>query len=177
MSTPAGNIPPEGRPKISFSPEAQKKAEELFSRYDSKRSALLPILHLAQDEFGSISRPVVEYVAELMDLSPAQVMEVVSFYHMFHTKPVGEHHLQFCTTLSCWLAGSHQLFKNTCSRLGIQEGDVSADGKFSVQRVECLGSCGSAPVVQVNETFYETLTPEKLTRLINSCKEGNPKKP
>lgn len=96
---------------------------------------------------------------------------------MYHKHPVGENHLQFCMTLSCWMAGSHQLFKNTCSRLGIKAGEVTPDGKFSVQRVECLGSCGSAPVVQVNETFYENLTPEKLTRLINSCKEGDPKKP
>lgn len=164
-------------PKIKFSSESLKKVEDYIQRYDSKRSAILPILHLAQDEFGYISRPVVEYVAEIMELSPAQVLEVVSFYHMFHQRPVGEHHLQFCVTLSCWLQGSHQLYQNTCSRLGIKEGEVTSDGKFSVQRVECLGSCGSAPLVQINETYYENLSPEKLNRLIDNCKEGSPTKP
>ncbi len=162
---------------VEFSSAAKKQFEEFLTRYDSKRSALLPVLHLAQEEFGFLSTKVIEYVARLMDLTPAQVQEVVSFYHMYHKHPVGENHLQFCMTLSCWMAGSHQLFKNTCSRLGIKAGEVTPDGKFSVQRVECLGSCGSAPVVQINETFYENLSPEKLTRLINSCKEGDPKKP
>lgn len=178
MSTPAGNIPDlSENQKVEFSPEAKKKFENYLTRYDSKRSALLPVLHLAQEEFGYISGAVVNYVAELMGLSAAQVMEVVSFYHMYQRKPVGENHLQFCVTLSCWLQGSHQLYKNTCSRLGIKDGEVTPDGKFSIQRVECLGSCGSAPVVQINETFYENLNPEKFNRLINSCKEGSPQKP
>jgi len=165
------------QPEIEFSGRAKQKFNEILKQYDSKRSALLPVLHLAQDEFGHLSDPVIEYLAKLMDLSTAQVMEVVSFYHMFHRKPRGEHHLQFCATISCWMNGSHQLYKNTCARLGIKDGEVTPDGKFSVQRVECLGSCGSAPVVQINECYYENLTPEKLNRLINSCKEGNPQKP
>lgn len=163
--------------EVEFSPDAKKRFEEILTRYDSKRSALLPVLHLAQDEFGYLSTRVIEYVAQLMDLTPAQVLEVVSFYNMFHRKPVGEHHLQFCMTLSCWMEGSHQLLKNTCARLGIKPGEVTPDGKFSIAKVECLGSCGSAPVVQINETYYENLTPEKLNRLINSCKEGDPQKP
>ncbi len=166
----------EGTP-VKFSESAQKEFQKLLSRYDSKRSALLPVLHLAQDEFGWMSEPVIKYVADLMGLSTAQVLEVVTFYHMFHKKPVGEHHLQFCVTLSCWMQGSHQLMKSTCSRLGIREGETSADGKFTVSAVECLGSCGSAPVVQVNETYYENLSPEKLNRLISSCREGEPKIP
>lgn len=163
--------------EVRFSEKAYKEFQNLLTRYDEKRSALLPVLHLAQDEFGHLSDSVIEYVARLMDLSPAQVLEVVTFYHMFHRKPVGEHHLQFCVTLSCWMAGSHQLMKSTCSRLGIREGETTADGKFSVIGVECLGSCGSAPVVQVNETYYENLSTEKMNRLINSCKEGEPKQP
>lgn len=163
--------------QVRFSSEAMKKFNEILERYDSKRSALLPVLHLAQEEFGYLSDNCVVYIAELMDLSPAQVLEVVTFYHMFHRHPVGEHHFQFCKTLSCWMFGGQQMYKNTCSRLGIKPGEVTSDGKFSVETVECLGSCGSAPVVQVNETFYENLTPEKLNRLINSCKEGKPVKP
>lgn len=162
---------------IQFSEKNQIEFKNILGRYDSKRSALLPVLHLAQDEFGYLSNEVIEYVAQLMELSPAQVLEVVTFYHMFHRKPVGEHHFQFCKTLSCWMTGSHQLMKSLCSRLGIRPGEVTTDGKFSVVGVECLGSCGSAPVVQVNETFYENLTPEKLNRLVNSCKEGNPQLP
>lgn len=162
------------RHEIQFSEKTQKEFQEILGRYDSKRSALLPTLHLAQNEFGCLNDDVVEYVAHLMDLSPAQVLEVVSFYHMFHRKPVGKHHFQFCVTLSCWLAGSHDLMRSTLSRLGVRLNEVTADGEFSVTKVECLGSCGTAPVVQVNETYYEALTPEKLNRLISSCKEGKP---
>jgi len=163
--------------EVQFSEKSMREFNALLTRYDEKRSALLPVLHLAQDEFGALSDDVIHYVARMMDLSPSQVLEVVTFYHMYHRKPVGEHHLQFCVTLSCWMAGSHQLLKSTCSRLGIREGETSTDGKFTVSRVQCLGSCGSAPVVQVNETYYENLSPEKLNRLINSCKEGEPKIP
>jgi len=177
MSEASAQVSHSNERKVEFSPESKQKFEKLLTQYDSKRSALLPVLHLAQEEFGCLSGVVVDYVAQIMDLSSAQVLEVVTFYHMYHRKPVGEHHLQFCMTISCWMAGSHQLYKNACSRLGIKDGEVSADGKFSVQRVECLGSCGSAPLVQVNETYYENITPEKLNRLINSCKEGNPQKP
>lgn len=163
--------------ELSFSEKTMAEFKNILNRYDNKRSALLPVLHLAQDEFGALSDPVIAYVATLMELSTAQVLEVVSFYHMFHRKPVGTHHLQFCVTLSCWLAGSHQLLKNTCARLGIREGETTTDGLFTVSRVQCLGSCGSAPVVQVNETYYENLTPEKMNRLVNSCKEGQPRIP
>jgi NADH-quinone oxidoreductase subunit E len=160
--------------EISFSEKSQTEFRSLLTRYDSKRSALLPVLHLAQDEFGYLSDEVIDYVARLMDLSPAQVLEVVTFYTMFRTKPVGKHHLQFCVTLSCWMFGSHQLMKNACSRLGIREGETTSDGLFSVSKMECLGSCGSAPVVQINETYYENLTPEKLNKLMTACKEGEP---
>lgn len=163
--------------EIHFSEKSQREFQQLLTRYDSKRSALLPVLHLAQDEFGHLSDEVIHYVAKIMDLSPAQVLEVVTFYHMYHRKPVGEHHFQFCATISCWMTGSHQLMKSLCSRLGIREGETTVDNKFTVTRVQCLGSCGSAPVVQVNETYYENLTPEKLNRLVNSCKEGDPKQP
>lgn len=165
------------QPPVKFSPEAQKKFEELLTRYDSKRSALLPVLHLAQEEFGYVSDSVVEYVAQLMDLSVAQVMEVVTFYTMYRRKPVGENHVTFCMTLSCWMAGSHQMYKNFCARFGIKPGECSADGKFSVGRMECLGSCGTAPVVMVNETYYEGVTPEKLNRLIESCRKSEPEIP
>lgn len=175
MNQPAGHLENQNT-NIEFSAEALKKFNEIVARYDSKRSALLPVLHLCQVEFGWINDKVVEYVAKLMDLTPAQVLEVVSFYTMFYRRPVGENHIQFCVTLSCWMQGSHQLYKNTCARLGIHEGEVTPDGKFSVQKMECLGSCGSAPVIQINETFYENMTPEKLNRLIDSCKEGNPQK-
>jgi len=160
---------------VQFSEKSMKEFNALLTRYDSKRSALLPVLHLAQDEFGCLSDDVVHYVARLMELPSVQVLEVITFYHMFHRKPVGENNFQFCVTLSCWMAGSHQLMKSTLSRWGVREGEVTSDGKFSAMRVQCLGSCGSAPVVQVNETYYENLTPEKLNRLISSCKEGDPK--
>jgi len=162
---------------VKFSPEAQQKFEKILTQYDSKRSSLLPVLHLAQDEFGYCSDAVVEYVSQIMELSPAQVMEVVSFYTMYHRKPTGQNHFAFCMTLSCWMGGTHQLYKNFCARFGIKPGEVTPDGKFSVGKMECLGSCGTAPMLSVNETYYESMTPEKLNRLIESCRKGEPEVP
>ncbi len=164
-------------PEVVFSEKSQAEFKNILTRYDSKRSALLPVLHMAQDEFGWLAPEVVDYVARIMELSPAEVLEVISFYTMFHKKPVGKHHFQFCATLSCWMFGSHQLMKSTCARLGIREGETTPDGQFTVSRMECLGSCGSAPMLMVNETYYENMTPEKLNRLVASCKEGEPKIP
>lgn len=162
---------------VEFTPENKKRFDKILTQYDDRRSALLPVLHLAQEQWGYLPGRVVDYVAKLMELSSADVQEVISFYVMFYRKPVGKNHFQFCRTLSCWMAGGKELLESTCSRLGVRPGEVTQDGEFSIQTMECLGSCGSAPMVQVNETYYENLSPEKLNRLIASCKEGKPQIP
>lgn len=156
--------------KLAFSDEAMKKFAEITSRYPNKRSSLLMVLHLAQEEFGWISKDVMEYVAGLLNLPPGDIMDTVSFYTMFHKKPMGKYHIQVCHTLSCALRGARELCEHLETKLGIRPGEVTPDGKFSLVKVECLGSCGTAPTVQINDEYHEDLTVEKLDKLIESLK-------
>src|SRR5206468_1145689 len=118
--------------------------------FPQPRSACLAALHLAQEEHGYLPRPVVDEVAELLGLLPIQVQEVVSFYPMFHREPVGRCHIQVCTNIACALAGARRLVRQLHTTLAVLPGEVTADGTFSVEEVQCLGSCGTAPIVQVN---------------------------
>jgi NADH-quinone oxidoreductase subunit F len=140
---------------MQFTVENKKKLDEVLARYPVKRSALLPALHLAQEQEGHLSASTLEYVASLLDLTVAQVHDTASFYTMFRFKPEGKTLLEFCTTLSCALAGAEELMHGTCKKLGIQPGGTSADGKFTVKGVECLAACGGAPAVQVNGEWLE----------------------
>jgi len=153
--------------KVAFSESAQKEYESILKRYPQKRAALLPVLHLAQREFGWISTDVMEYIAELMEIPVGEVLDTVSFYTMFHQKPVGQYHIQVCHTLSCALRGARQIYNAATKRLKIEEGQVTPDGKFSLVKVECLGSCGTAPVVQINDDYYEGLTVEKFHDILD----------
>jgi len=123
-------------------------------------------LWLAQKQWGWISKEVMEYVAKLLELPPVKVYEVVTFYTMFHQKPVGKYHFQVCRTLSCELCGKEEIVHHLKKKLGIGLGEVSADGRFSLTEVECLGSCGTAPMAQINEDYHENLTPEKLDEIL-----------
>ena len=152
---------------FAFTPENQKAFEELLTKYPNKQAALLPALWLAQNQHGYLPLDAQEYVAGLLDVSPAHVIGVVSFYTMFKTKPVGKYHLQFCRTLSCALGGSENIIASVQKKLKIAPGEVSKDGKFSLELVECLASCGTAPAMCINETFAESLTVEKVERLID----------
>jgi NADH-quinone oxidoreductase subunit F len=142
------------------------QAERLH--YPRARAALLPALHLAQEEYGHLPRPVVGEVAALLGLLPIQVQEVVSFYPLFHDRPVGCCHIQVCANIACALAGAHKLVKLVESTLGIRSGEVTPDGRFSLAEVECLGSCGTAPVVQVNNRPYlERASAADIERLLS----------
>ncbi len=152
--------------KVSFSKEAQKEFKEILRRYPDKRAALLPTLHLAQREFGWLSTDVMEYVGELLELPYAAVYDTATFYTMFKLKPIGKYHLQVCHTLSCALRGAGEICRHIEQKYGIKNGEVTADGKFSLEKVECLGSCGTAPVVQINEDYHEGLTVEQLDKLL-----------
>src|SRR5512138_2641509 len=151
---------------MQLSPENKARFDEILKRYPVKRSALLPTLHLVQDQEGWISREAIEYVASLLDLTPAQVHDTASFYTMFRLQPEGETQIEICTTLSCALGGAEQLLDHTCRRLGVKPGGTSADGKFTVRSVECLAACGGAPAVQVNGEWLEHATEGDIDRVL-----------
>ena len=155
---------------LEFSPETYKKFEETLARYPKKEAALLPVLGLAQKEFGYLGGEAIEYVAQLMEQSPARVRGVVSFYTMLYTKPIGVHHIQICRTLPCALRGAERLTSFISKTLGIGVGQTTADGRFTLSEVECLASCGTAPMMQINDDYYENLTDEKAAEILASLK-------
>lgn len=156
--------------KLSFSKNAQKEFEEILTRYPNKRASLLMVLHLAQREFDWLSKDVMEYVGSLLDLPFSEVLDTASFYTMFKLKPSGKYHLQVCHTLSCALHGASGLCKHVQNKYGIESGQVSEDGKFSLLKVECLGSCGTAPVVQINDDYHEGLSIEAFNKILDDLK-------
>src|SRR4249919_629450 len=131
---------------------------------------MLPVLYLAQREFGHLGPEAIEYVAKLMDQAPVRVLGVVTFYTMYNMKPIGRHHIQVCRTLPCALRGAEQVTLYLKQKLGIELGQTTPDGRFTLSEVECLASCGTAPMMQVNDDYYENLTEEKITELLESMK-------
>ncbi|MBI3812288.1 MAG: NADH-quinone oxidoreductase subunit NuoE [Nitrospirae bacterium] len=158
--------------KVEFSERAQKEIREILTRYPDKRSALLPVLNLAQAEFGYISEDVMVMIAQLLDLTPPKVYEVLTFYTLLNQKPVGKHLIQLCRTLQCALAGSENILDHLQQKLGIRAGETTADGLFTLRTVECLASCGTAPAMQINGVYYENLTREKVDRVLDELKRG-----
>lgn len=158
--------------EFEFSEEAKLEIKEIMSHYPEKRSALLPLLHLAQKENGYISGMVMHHIAEILDLTPIQVYEVATFYSMFNLKPVGKYLLQVCHNLSCSLMGADSLIDYLKERLGIDIGETTPDNMFTIKTVECLASCGTAPVMQVNEDYYENLTKEKVDALLEQLRSS-----
>ncbi len=153
---------------VQFSAETYKQFAEVLTHYPTKRAAILPTFWLAQEEFGYLSPDVMEYIAQLLDLSPAYVAAVASFYTMFDKEPMGQFHLQVCTNLSCTLLGAEQIVACLEKKLSIRPGETTSDKKFSLSEVECLGSCGTAPVLQVsNGDYYENLTLDSAVRLVD----------
>ena len=155
---------------VEFSPETFKKFEETLSRYPKKEAAMLPVLYLAQQEFGYLGPEAIEYVARLMGQSPAKVHGVVSFYTMYNMKPIGRHHIQVCRTLSCALAGAEKITNFIKRKLAIELGETTTDGRFTLSEVECLASCGTAPMMQINDDYYENLDEERVTEILESLK-------
>lgn len=152
---------------VQFSDATYKQFEEVLTHYPTKRAAILPTFWLAQQEFGYLSPEVMEYVGTLLDLSPAYVAAVASFYTMFYKEPMGKFHVQVCTNLSCTLLGAERIVACVEKKLGVGLGQTTPDKKFSLSEVECLGSCGTAPVAQINDDYHENLTPESVVRLID----------
>ncbi|HUP47919.1 MAG TPA: NAD(P)H-dependent oxidoreductase subunit E [Thermoanaerobaculia bacterium] len=161
---------PDPSKKVEFRPEAKERFEWILTRYPTREAALLPTLHLAQEEWGWISPETVHYVGSLLGLSPATVFGVVSFYNMYNQKPVGKYHLQVCTNLSCMVTRAYDIYEHLCDKLGVEPGQTTRDGRFTVGEVECLGSCDTAPVVQVNHDYHENMSLEKMDELLTKLK-------
>ena len=155
---------------VEFSPETLKKFEETVRRYPKKEAAMLPVLYLAQQEFGYLSPEAIDYVAKLMGQPPARVHGVVSFYTMYNMKPIGRHHIQVCRTLPCALGGAEKITDFIKKKLAIELGQTTADRRFTLSEVECLASCGTAPMMQINDDYYENLNEEKVTEILDSLK-------
>ncbi|UYZ57683.1 NADH-quinone oxidoreductase subunit NuoE family protein [Hymenobacter latericus] len=168
------NTPETTAQKPQFSPAAQAEIARLLTHYpaERKKSALLPLLHIAQAEFGGwVSPEVQDLVAETLGLKPIEVYEVSSFYTMFNLKPVGKHVLEICRTGPCMLRGSDELTANLERITGAKVGETSPDGLFTLKEVECLAACGTAPIVQVREKYYEQLdTPEAVDAMLNELR-------
>ncbi|MFM8592622.1 MAG: NADH-quinone oxidoreductase subunit NuoE [Sphingomonadales bacterium] len=161
---------------LRFSDNKLKEVQQIIARYPEGRqkSALLPVLHLAQQEFGGwLSPETMDYVAGLLQLQPIEVYEVATFYSMYNLKPVGKHLLEVCQTGPCMLNGSEAIVDYIYERLGIRPGETTADGLFTLKTVECLGACGYAPMLQQGKHYREHLTREKIDQLIASC-SGQP---
>lgn len=152
----------------------ERQLDELITHYPKKRSASLMLLHAVQEHFGYISRQAVEWIAAKLELQPINIYELVTFYPMFHQRQVGKHHLKICRTLSCALGGSYKLYEHFCTKLGLDPHghgiQTTKDGRFTVEFVECLASCGTAPVMMCNDSFYEGVSAEKANQILDQCK-------
>ncbi|MBL8992338.1 MAG: NAD(P)H-dependent oxidoreductase subunit E [Spirochaetia bacterium] len=160
---------------VQFSEKAKALVEKLKTRYPEGRqkSAILPVLHLAQAELGGwLSPEVMDYVASLLSIKPIEVYEVATFYSMLNTEKVGKFKLEVCRTSPCCLNGAEDIIAYLEKKLGIQDGETTADGLFTLKSTECLGACGYAPMMQVGEKFHEFLTPEKVDQLLADLKSG-----
>lgn len=155
-----------------FSPEVIAEMNAHVAKYpsDRKRSALIPLLLLViQRERGWIDNQSVNFLAKFLDLEITDVWETATFYSMFNLHPVGRHHIQICKTLSCKIMGEPEITDHICSKLGIKPGETTDDGKFTVSMVECLGSCGTAPMMQIGFDYHEDLTKEKVDKILSEC--------
>jgi len=159
-------------PAFAYTPENRARFDEVVKRYppDRRRSAVLPALYLAQYQQGYITANAIRHVAGLLGITPAEVEDVVSFYTMFYTKPVGTFVLQVCRTLSCALNGAERVTEELQAALGIRPGQTDATGTFTLIEVECLGACDRAPVVMVNDAWHECLAPEDAVRLVHDLR-------
>lgn len=151
-----------------FSPEVEAEIDRHLAKYQVVRSAILPLMFIVQRERGYLDPPGVSYLAKRLNLRITDIWEVATFYSMIQTKPVGKYHIQICKTLSCKLLGEGKITEHVGRKLGIKPGETTADGRFTLSLVECLGSCGTAPTFQINFDYHENLTPEKVDQILDS---------
>lgn len=150
--------------------ENLNKIQTLKKQFPDTKSLTIPALHIAQERYGWISEETMKEVAKVLNVPENHVIGVASFYTMFNKKPVGKYHIQLCTNVSCQLLGAEKISEYICKKLNIKVGETTHDNKFTVSEVECLGSCGTAPMMQVNNDYHENLTPEKIDKLLTELK-------
>src|ERR687892_26668 len=174
MSTQIVNIQPLSQPvdlgvePATFSAEVEAEIDRHLEKYPVMRSAILPLMFIVQRERGYLDPPGVAYLAKRLKLRITDIWEVATFYSMLHTEPVGKYHIQVCRTLSCKIMGADKITRYCADKLGINPGETTADGRFTLSEVECLGSCGTAPMFQINFDYHENLTPEKIDQVLNA---------
>ncbi len=156
--------------EFKFTRENLQKIEALRKKYPTSKAAVMGTLYIAQEQNGYITNEVMQEIANILEIDVVDVLTVVTFYTMYFTKPVGKYHVQVCTNVSCMLRGGYEILDETIKKLGIQINEVTADNKFSIEEVECMGSCGTAPMIAINEDFHENLTKEKLVEILDSLK-------
>lgn len=154
--------------EIKFTETEIEEINKIKSKYPEDKAALMPILWMAQKKFGWLSKDVMKYVADILKLPYSHVYGVASFYTMYYKKPMGKYHIQVCTNVSCMLREGEKIYKHVSEKLGIGHNEVTSDGKYSLEEVECMGACGGAPMVAVNEDFYENMDIQKVDKLIDS---------
>jgi NADH-quinone oxidoreductase E subunit len=156
--------------EIIFTAEELNLIENIKSKYPEKEAAVMPILWLAQKKFGWISNEIIKYVANLLEISPAKVEGIATFYTMFYKKPVGKYHIQVCTNISCMLKNGVKIFQYISDKFKISNMETTPDGKFSIEEVECMGACGGSPMIAINEDYYENISLENIDAILESCK-------
>ncbi len=159
---------------MTFSPQLEAKLGELLQHYPEgrQRGALVPMLMFAQDEVGAVTDEVIDEVARRVGVTPHEVNEVLTYYSMLHRKPLGKYHVQICTNISCLLWDADKLWEQACKKLGIGHKEVTADGRISLEEVECIGACSWAPAIQVNYDFQHFVTPEQLDQLLDGLRKN-----
>ena len=158
--------------EFKFTQENLDKVNEAIKRYPDKLAAIMPTLWIAQEQNGWISNEVMQEIAKILEINPEDVLGVVTFYTMYHQKPMGKYHLQVCTNVSCMLRGAYDIYDSVKKNLGINNMEVTADYKFSLEEVECMGSCGTAPMIAINEDFYENISLDKVNKIIEDIKKS-----
>jgi NADH-quinone oxidoreductase subunit E len=156
---------------MQFSETLEKKFSNVVAQYPVRRSALIPMLMFAQDEYGSLTKEIIAEIAQRVGLSVLEVEGTISYYSMLRKKPAGKYHVQVCTNISCMLRGGEELFEHAKEKLGIGNKEITPDGKISLEEVECIGACAWAPAIQVNYDFHHDLTPELLDKLLDSLRK------
>lgn len=158
---------------LSLTTDQERRIDEIIARYPTRRAACLPALHVCQEIVGWISPEAIDYVAQRLGMSTSEVHGVVTFYTMYHQAPVGKHVLWVCRTLSCDLRGGKTIQEHAEKRLGCHVGETSSDGQWTLKKAECLAACGYAPMVQIDDKFYENLTPAKLDEVMDRIEKGD----
>jgi NADH-quinone oxidoreductase subunit E len=152
---------------FALSADREREMTEILARYPTRRAATIPLLHLCQEQEGYVSEDAMVFVAEKVGNSPAQVKGVVTFYTLFNTEPVGKHQVWVCKTLSCALRGAQDIIGHCEKKLGVHVGETTPDGKVTLRTAECLASCGTAPMMQVDKKYYENLTPAEVDKILD----------